>query len=79
MLLIGEPFAGVRGAEPIGDAYFGFYLLAMGQGRARTTSEIADLLARAGFRESRAVRTRATDAHRTDCCPNLTHIIVSFA
>ena len=68
VLLIGEPFAGVRGAEPIGDAYFGFYLLAMGQGRARTTSEIADLLARAGFRESRAVRTRR---------PMLTGLIVA--
>ncbi len=67
-LLIGEPFAGVPGAEPIGDAYFGFYLLAMGQGRARSPSEISELLARAGFRESRTVRTRR---------PMLTGLIVA--
>ena len=35
-LLIAEPISGVRGAEPIGDAYFAFYLLAMGSGRPRT-------------------------------------------
>ena len=35
-LLLAEPMAGSRGAEPVGDAYFGFYLLAMGSGRPRT-------------------------------------------
>ena len=40
-LLIAEPMAGTRGAEASGDAYFGFYLLAMGQGRPRTVDEIA--------------------------------------
>ncbi len=48
-LLIAEPMAGTRGAEPIGDAYFGFYLLAMGRGRARSVAEIIGLLNRAGF------------------------------
>ena len=43
-LLIAEPMAATRGAEPVGDAYFGFYLLAMGRGRARTPNEIAELV-----------------------------------
>ena len=37
------------GAEAIGDAYFGFYLLAMGSGRARRRAELAQLLQVAGF------------------------------
>jgi len=56
-LLIAEPMAGVRGAEPVGDAYFGFYLLAMGRGRARTQAEIASLVRAAGFADVRAVPT----------------------
>jgi demethylspheroidene O-methyltransferase len=48
-LLLAEPMAGTRGAEPIGAAYFGFYLLAMGSGRARRPAEIEALLAEAGF------------------------------
>lgn len=48
-LLIGEPMAGQRGAEAMADAYFGFYFLAMGQGRARRPDEIAAMLAEAGF------------------------------
>lgn len=51
-LLIAEPMAGTPGAEPVGDAYFGFYLLAMGSGRARTRAEIDGLLAASGFRTS---------------------------
>lgn len=57
-LLVAEPMASTRGAEPIGDAYFGFYLLAMGQGRPRTAARLAELLASAGFRRSRLVPTR---------------------
>jgi len=57
-LLIAEPMAATRGAEPIGDAYFGFYLLAMGRGRARTAAEIADLLIGAGFSAPKSLRTR---------------------
>lgn len=56
-LLIGEPLAGARGAERVGDAYFGMYLLAMGSGRARTASEIRTMLAEAGFARSWTVRT----------------------
>ena len=48
---------GGDGAEPMGDAYFGLYLLAMGQGRPRTANEVADLLGRAGFDSAKAVRT----------------------
>ncbi len=58
VLLVAEPMAGTRGAEPIGDAYFGFYLLAMGSGRARTPDELTTLLTEAGFRDIRPVRTR---------------------
>lgn len=48
-LLIAEPMAGAKGAAPIGDAYFGFYLLAMGSGKARRPDEIEALLAQTGF------------------------------
>lgn len=52
-LLIAEPMAEVPGAEPIGDAYFGFYLMAMGQGRARKATELQALLVEAGFERIR--------------------------
>jgi demethylspheroidene O-methyltransferase len=48
-LLIGEPMAGVRGTEAVADAYFGFYLWAMGRGTARRPDELAGLLREAGF------------------------------
>ncbi|XBO41854.1 methyltransferase [Alsobacter sp. KACC 23698] len=67
-LLVAEPFAGEAGAEPIGDAYFGFYLLAMGQGRARRPAEVLALLGQAGFASARLVRTRR---------PMLTGLIVA--
>jgi demethylspheroidene O-methyltransferase len=57
-LVIAEPMAGTSGAEPIGAAYFGFYLWAMGSGRARTPAELAALLARAGFEPPRLRTTR---------------------
>lgn len=56
-LLLAEPMAGTRGAEPVGDAYFGFYLMAMGQGRPRTRAAIEALLRAAGFRRPRWMRT----------------------
>lgn len=49
-VVVGEPMAGVRGAETVGAAYFAFYLLAMGSGRARTPEEYGALLRAAGFR-----------------------------
>jgi demethylspheroidene O-methyltransferase len=48
-LLLAEPMSGTPGAEPIAEAYFGFYLLAMGTGRARTPAELESLLRAAGF------------------------------
>jgi demethylspheroidene O-methyltransferase len=57
-ILVAEPMAGVRGAEAMGGAYFGFYLLAMRGGRARTPERIAGLLGEAGFVRARAVPTR---------------------
>ena len=57
-LLIAEPLAGTRGAERMGDAYFGIYLWAMGSGRPRTAEELAERLQRAGFRRPVERRTR---------------------
>lgn len=59
VLLIAEPMLETRGAEPVTAAYFGFYFLAMGQGRARSPSEIEQLVRRAGFHEVRTHRTAA--------------------
>jgi len=56
-LLLAEPMAGTSGAEPIGDAYFGFYLMAMGHGRARTQAELFALLHDAGFTDVRRAPT----------------------
>ena len=58
VLLLAEPMSGTRGAEPMGDAYFGLYLLAMGQGRPRREAELRELLLRAGFQSVRARPTR---------------------
>lgn len=57
VLLIAEPMAETPGAESIGDAYFGFYLLAMGSGRARRRAEMTQLLQSAGFVEPRFIET----------------------
>lgn len=57
-LLLAEPLAGTPGAEPMGEAYFGFYLLAMGSGRPRTAMELAAMLGEAGFVRVRQRRTR---------------------
>ena len=39
----------MRGAENFGDAYFAFYLLAMGSGKPRSFARISEMLADAGF------------------------------
>jgi demethylspheroidene O-methyltransferase len=57
-LLLAEPMSGTPGAEAMGDAYFGLYLLAMGKGRARTPQELARLLTQAGFARVEAIPTR---------------------
>ena len=56
-LLLAEPMAATPGAAPMGEAYFGFYLLAMGSGRARTAAEYSDLLGESGFEQPRLRRT----------------------
>jgi demethylspheroidene O-methyltransferase len=56
-LLLAEPMAATGGAEPMGDAYFGFYLLAMGRGRSRSAEQLIELLRSAGFSHARLVRT----------------------
>jgi demethylspheroidene O-methyltransferase len=49
MLLLAEPMAEATGAHSVGDAYFHFYLLAMGSGRLRSPQELNNLLSEAGF------------------------------
>lgn len=56
-LMIAEPMAETPGAEPMGHAYFGLYLMAMGSGRPRTIQELGSLLKQAGFTRIREVHT----------------------
>lgn len=56
-LLLAEPLSGTPGAQAMGDAYFGLYLLAMGKGRARSASRLAELMTQAGFSDVRALPT----------------------
>lgn len=70
VLLVAEPMVQERRPDPVCDAYFGFYLLAMGSGRARPASEIARMMADAGFVE---IRERET------CQPLLTRVLVGKA
>ncbi|MEM0985795.1 MAG: methyltransferase [Pseudomonadota bacterium] len=56
-LLVAEPMAGTKGAEAMGDSYFGLYLWAMGSGRPRTRDELKDMLRHAGFRSVREAKT----------------------
>ncbi|HEY0328163.1 MAG TPA: methyltransferase [Rhodopseudomonas sp.] len=48
-VVVAEPITGVRGTEAIGDAYFAFYLLAMGSGKPRTFVQFRQMLEAAGF------------------------------
>lgn len=57
-LLLAEPMSGTPGAEPVGAAYFGWYLWAMGPGRPRTPERLGALMALAGFVDIRPRRTR---------------------
>jgi demethylspheroidene O-methyltransferase len=57
-LIVAEPMAGTPGAEPVGDAYFGLYLLAMGSGRPRRAEELRRMLRAAGFDTIREPRPR---------------------
>jgi demethylspheroidene O-methyltransferase len=57
-VIVAEPMAGTRGAEAMGDAYFGLYLLAMGSGRPRTAGEIIQMLRSTGFIRVQQIATR---------------------
>jgi len=57
-LLVAEPMKDAPGHPRVGAPYFGFYLLAMGQGRPRSEREIISALKDAGFQEVRRIRTR---------------------
>ena len=56
-VLVAEPMARTPGAHAMGDAYFGFYLLAMGRGQARSAEDMQGLLAQAGFEAAQPVPT----------------------
>jgi demethylspheroidene O-methyltransferase len=57
VLALAEPMSETPGAEASGDAYFGFYLMAMGRGRPRSFARIAELGHAAGFSRIRALKT----------------------
>lgn len=56
-LVVAEPMAETPGAESMGAAYFGFYLLAMGRGRSRSAERLTSLLREAGFAKIRRIAT----------------------
>ncbi|MEM7667664.1 MAG: methyltransferase, partial [Pseudomonadota bacterium] len=56
-LIVAEPMNGDGDEARVGAAYFGFYLLAMGGGRARSPSQIEALLNAAGFERMRVHST----------------------
>lgn len=58
ILLLAEPMSETVGAEPVGDAYFAFYLRAMGRGQPRTREQLEVLLHTAGFPYVRLLPTR---------------------
>ncbi|TFF22950.1 methyltransferase domain-containing protein [Jiella endophytica] len=57
VVLVAEPMAGSDDSAAIADAYFGFYLLAMGRGRPRTPREIGRLMSEAGLSRIHEVPT----------------------
>lgn len=57
-LMLAEPMSETPGSEPVGDAYFGLYLFAMGSGRPRPPRELEAMLREAGFDRIRLRRTR---------------------
>jgi demethylspheroidene O-methyltransferase len=56
-LLLAEPMAAASGARRMGDAYFGFYLLAMHGGRPRSAAQLSGLLQQAGFTQVQELQT----------------------
>jgi demethylspheroidene O-methyltransferase len=58
VVLVAEPMRGSGTQARVADAYFGFYLRAMGRGRARSADEIGRLLERAGFKDVHRRKTK---------------------
>lgn len=58
-LIVCEPMSTGGSAHRISDAYFNFYLYAMGSGKPRTPETLITMLAQAGFSTSNPVKTRA--------------------
>jgi demethylspheroidene O-methyltransferase len=56
-LMIAEPLSKTIGVEPMGDAYFGMFFLAMGSGRPRSFNELRHMLTQAGFHSIQLVKT----------------------
>lgn len=56
-IIVAEPMSGGDTPSRPGDAYFGLYCMAMRTGQARSATEIAAHLTRAGFRDVKTVRT----------------------
>ena len=54
-LLIAEPMSGTTSDARIADAYFDFYLLAMGSGATRSPEDLGALLKEAGFNRTKLV------------------------
>lgn len=54
-LLLAEPMAEPGGQASRSDAYFHFYLLAMGRGRLRTAAQLSALISQAGFASVRTI------------------------
>lgn len=57
-VIISEPMSGGATPSPAGDAYFGFYTMAMTTGRPRSAARHMELLSAAGFPVARQVPTR---------------------
>jgi demethylspheroidene O-methyltransferase len=58
VLMVGEPMSGAPARDPMAEAYFGFYLLAMGRGKARTPAQLSRMIKEAGFHSVRKMPTR---------------------
>lgn len=58
MALVAEPMSRAPALDPMADAYFGLYLLAMGRGRVRQPTENKKLCMEAGFRATRLLSAR---------------------
>jgi demethylspheroidene O-methyltransferase len=59
-LLIAEPMAQTPEIPAMGQAYFGFYLLAMGRGRPRSAKEFARFIYEAGFKDCELLKNAMT-------------------